>query len=212
MVQYILPLRISLIIFIIFSIGSRLIISCYNGPTCFHPYRFYTIQTNTLILIWLVLAVLWRDDEVNYDRLVGFTKGALTTYITITSLVFIVLIEPTYDPVGIDWATSLFNHYLNPWLFVLDTIITERYQARYPWKWGIYWLIYPLFYLVYTQVWGAIYNFYPYFFVNRADLGLSAFLAWVSALMLIFTIIGLVHIAINRKLHVGSDGTKTPIK
>lgn len=189
-------IRILLICGGLFSVGTRIIVSAIEGPTPFHTFRFYTIQTNTMILVWTVLSMLWENSNRS-ELLTGKLKGALTTYITITMVVFIVLIEPTYNPpvLGLDWWTSLFNHYLNPMLFILDFILSE--EVKYEIIWSLYWLIYPLLYLFFTQIWGLLYDFYPYFFVNPKIVGVNGLIVWTVVLSTIFFLFGYGYVLLN---------------
>ena len=190
-------LRVPLLLFSLFSVGTRIIIDIISGPTPIHTLRFFTEQTNLMILIWTFLALIWQDND-KYEKLTGLLKGALTTYITVTFLVFHIIITKTYHPIGIDWWTSLFNHYINPILFIIDYFAFER--VEYQWKWPIYWLIYPLFYLIFEVVWSATTGEFLYPFLNYDVLGIGGFFIWVGILFGLFLILGFFYTIINRRI------------
>ncbi len=180
-----------------FSIGARIVISTLNGQFPLISFRAYTLQSNFLIWLWCLLALLWAGTP-RYDRLTGNLKTALTAYITITFLVFWILLEPIYDPTGIDWWTSLFNHYLLCWAYILDWVIAERTRLTY--KWLIPSLIYPYLYLAFALIYGQITGIYIYFFVDLPTLGVAGLITWVAILTVLFLLVGCLYTYVNRNV------------
>ena len=161
-------------------------------------YRYFTNQTNLLVIIWLVLAIIWSSDPNKMEKLMGRVKGAITLYITVTFIVFAIVLSPLYHPSGIEGIINLMLHYIIPVAFIVDWIITEG--NNYQWKFIPTWLIYPICYLVFALFHGVTTGDYIYPFLNYEALGTSGLV--ISVTLLIFFFIGLssVYIAVSRKI------------
>ena len=82
--------------------------------------KYYTIQTNLFVVIWLTLAVIfWRRRKVN-SLLEPKIKGALTVYISVTFIVYALLLAKLWNPQGLDRYTTVVSHYVTPIAFTLD--------------------------------------------------------------------------------------------
>ena len=46
--------------------------------TLLHPLIYFTYQSNALVLIWLFLSLLWRNDPEKLDKICGPIRGAIT--------------------------------------------------------------------------------------------------------------------------------------
>ena len=160
-------------------------------------YRYFTNQTNLLVVIWLVLAIIWSSDPNKMKKLMGKVKGAITVYITVTFIIFAIVLSPLYHPSGIEGIINLMLHYIIPVAFIFDWIITE--DNMYKWKFIPHWLIYPICYLVFALFHGATTGDFIYPFLNHGALGTSGLV--ISVTLLIFFFIGLssIYIAVSRK-------------
>ena len=112
-------------------------------------FKYYTMQTNLMVSIWLTLAIIWYNKPVTLEKIMGPLKGAFTLYITTTFIFFAILLQMFYQPTG--WAafSNIILHYIAPIAFIADWILTEN-KIRYDWKYLPYWIIYPIGYLVFS--------------------------------------------------------------
>ena len=197
-----------------FLIGSRiffailgwlaLIISFYracNGEFgCWFIIRTYTIQTNFIALIWLTLALYWKDHTekavIKKLKLIkGKIRTAITLYITITWLVFMVLLQLYYNPTGIEFYTNIMLHYVTPIFFIFDWYNTNEVALEY--KFTIFWLIYPIIYLIFNTFIGSITGTYIYYFLDPTQ-GIIEWLVWILIITLLFLGIGSLYVKISR--------------
>jgi hypothetical protein len=155
----------------------------------------FTIQSNTAVFLWLLLSLILNKNPEQLNRIKGCFRGAVTLYITVTFLVFAILLQGA----GYFSYESLVLHYIVPIGFILDWFLTE-WENKYEWKYLLVWILYPIIYLVYTMIAGAQSGFYPYFFLDVVKLGWSVFLMWVALLVAIFVLLGMIYIKINHKL------------
>ncbi|HEV3242289.1 MAG TPA: Pr6Pr family membrane protein [Methyloceanibacter sp.] len=69
------------------------------------------------------------------------------------------------------------------------------------------WLAYPLVYAAYSLIHGAATGFYPYPFINVREFGYDKIFLNMGVLVLVFIVLGLALIAIDRR--IGSAHAKT---
>ncbi|HZC69692.1 MAG TPA: Pr6Pr family membrane protein [Jatrophihabitans sp.] len=130
-------------------------------------FSYFTIQSNLLVAITsAMLAVRPRRDGTPFrvlrlDALFG---------ITVTLVVYSVLLAPQHDPDGINAWTNAGLHYITPALAILGWVafgprprIDENTLLRA--------LIWPVLYVAYTIWHGEVSDWYPYPFINVAHLG-----------------------------------------
>ncbi|MBD3229310.1 MAG: hypothetical protein GF329_14090 [Candidatus Lokiarchaeota archaeon] len=161
-------------------------------------YKFFTMQTNLMVLIWFTMVNIFYKNYGLLQKILGLLKGAFTLYITVTFIVFAIVLEPLYNPTGFELFSNIVLHYIIPISFILDWIITEK--SNYKWKYLFYWLIYPVFYLVFAITHGTLTGNYIYPFLDINLLGIGLFLLVVGILFIVFIGLSALYIGINRKL------------
>jgi len=133
----------------------------------FNPLNFFsyfTIQTNILVLITLLLSALFlaAGKERKLDRL----RGAVTVYILIVGIGFSLLLSSMEGLVltAAPWD-NIVLHYIIPLAVLLDFII-DRPKLTKSFKYKLLWLLFPILYAVYALTRGLITGWYPYPFLN----------------------------------------------
>ncbi len=99
----------------------------------FNSFKAFTMQTNLIVTIWLTLAIIWHNKPESLDKIMGPLKGAFTMYITITFVVFAILLSPFYQPTGFAAFSNFILHYVTPIAFIVDWVLTEN-KVRYKWN------------------------------------------------------------------------------
>ncbi len=165
------------------------------GGTLLTPDKYFTYQSNALVLIWLILALLWRNNPEKLDKICGPIRGAITVYISVTFIVYGIVLAPLSNPTGIGAIQNLIHHYLNPVVFILDFFYTERKQYR--WIYILPWLIYPHLYLIFSFIFGSITGDYIYFFLDYPQLGFIKYLMWYIILFSLIIILSVIYLVYN---------------
>lgn len=180
-------------------IASIVIYAVTIGPILgwFNGFKAFTMQTNLIVTIWLTLAILWHNKPEFLKKIEGPLKGAFTMYITITFVVFAILLSPFYHPTGFAAFSNLILHYITPIAFIIDWVLTET-KVRYKWNYLPYWIIYPLCYIIFAIIHGTITGSYIYYFLDISALGILGFVS-ISILIVFGIALGSLYIAINRK-------------
>ena len=131
---------------------------------------FFTIQSNVLVL---ALAVsLARDPDRDGDRWRVLRLDALLG-ITVTGLVFAVVLAPTLDPEGLGWWTNTGLHYVAPVATLLLWLLLGP-RPRITGRTVVAALVWPVLWIGYTLAHGAVSGWYPYPFLDVGRLGYAA--------------------------------------
>ncbi|NUT07982.1 MAG: Pr6Pr family membrane protein [Hamadaea sp.] len=130
-------------------------------------FSYFTIQSNLIGAAVLGYGAIRPDrNSLRWDSI----RGAATTYLFTTGVVFALLLSNLAAQVGttMPWVNSVL-HQVSPVVIFLDWLIRPpRHQVGFPKVW--LWLAYPIAWLIYTLIRGGIVDWYPYPFVDpRAD-------------------------------------------
>ncbi|PKO98554.1 MAG: hypothetical protein CVU13_08955 [Bacteroidetes bacterium HGW-Bacteroidetes-8] len=141
-------------------------------------FKFFTLQSNGLILIYAFASIfIKRDNTIN-----AFSKilGPVTSYIVLTGVVYLIILEPIYELYGMERLSSTILHYITPPLMFLFWILFE--QRRYSYREFFRWLIYPLVFMAWGLFRALVFNdyLYPFFDIKKYGLFVSAYLLMVA--------------------------------
>ena len=187
-----------------------------------HNMAYFTIQTNIFIsVLFLILIIKTLVNRKNTDKIKiavinPVIHTGLTFYITITMLGFWVLLAPT---TGINsspyiFCSSMLLHTVTPLLAIADFLIFVPH-GRLVKKDVLKWLVYPAVYLVFVFIYSKTitepyYSFningtkfdlmYPYPFLDAAFMGVKGVIIAVIVLIILFALLGLLYIWIDKKL------------
>jgi hypothetical protein len=161
-------------------------------------YKYYTMQTNLFVAIWLTIALIFNYKPDKLKKIKGVIKGGITIYITITFIVFAIMLSSLYNPTEtIERFTNIATHYIIPIAFLLDWVFTEK-TINYKWLNLVFWIIYPILYLVLAIIHGTITGDYLYPFLDVVDLGYGYFFLSVLILLAAFIFLGILLILVNK--------------
>ena len=162
-------------------------------------FSFFTIQSNLLVLIVAIMLIadplrdgrFWR--VLRLDALIG---------ITITGLVFDLILIHYVHPSGWQLVATIGFHYIAPWASVLGWLLfgprprIDRTAAAWMFVWPIAWI-------VYTFVHGAIAHWYPYPFLNVDKIGFWPSLLSTVVVLLVAIVLLLLFSLIDRRWPTG---------
>jgi hypothetical protein len=170
-------------------------------------FSFFTIQSNILAATLLVLTALIRRDE--RSRSFDAVRGAATFYITITFVVFALLLAGLQEDLDTHIAfTNFVVHYLIPIVLLVDWFIDPP-RHRLGLRIALAWLAYPLGWFAYTLIRGSATDWYPYPFVDVTQHGYGGVLARGLVFLLAFAI-GAVIFAMLSDRRSAATRSQTP--
>lgn len=150
-------------------------------------FSFFTILTNTLIAVYFTTIWLGRQTKLGQLFQKPGVITAITVYITVVGLVYQLVLRQIWEPQGLQRLVDELLHSVNPLYFVLYWYLYEE-KGKLKWNFIPGWLLYPLLYLIYILIRGSFSDFYPYPFVNVAELGMNQVL--LNSVVLMFVFIG----------------------
>lgn len=142
-------------------------------------FSFFTIESNIVVMIVCVLLVvnpLRRGVWWDVARL-----NALLA-ITITGIVFAVVLAPQVHLTGWALAATIGFHYISPWTTVLGWLIFGP-RPRFRWSTLAAAFILPVAWLIYIFIQGSFTQWYPYPFLDVTKIGLGP--ALINAVLVI---------------------------
>lgn len=157
---------------------------------------YFTIQSNVLVLAVSLLLMLrpGRGSPLlrvlHLDALLG---------IAVTGLVFAIVLAPLIDPQGVAAAVNAGLHVVSPIAAVLGWILVgprgwvDRQVIGRAFLWPVAWI-------AYTLAHGALTGWYPYPFLDVAELGYPRSLLNIAVVLAVAFALALVALRVDRRL------------
>jgi hypothetical protein len=153
-------------------------------------FSYFTIESNVFAsLIFLISALMMLSGRK--IKKFDVWRGAAATYMTITGVVYTLLLSGINVQVTLPWV-NLVVHYIFPVVVFADWFI-DRPSLYISYRQAFNWLIFPIIYLAYSLIRGSVVSWYPYPFLNPGNggygkvflvsLGISAFAAILCLLL-----------------------------
>ena len=151
----------------VIALIAQLMQSIGAGRSTVNFFSYFTIQSNVIavaVLLWVAL----KSDSVGERMLRDMIRGAPVLYLSVTGIVFAVLLSDL-PSVTVPFANTVL-HKLMPVVVVMDWIIDPP-SPGVSFRKALVWMVYPLGWLAYTMVRGYLIGWYPYPFLNPAKMG-----------------------------------------
>ncbi len=172
----------------------------YFTPLNFFSY--FTIQTNILVFVTLLLSALAL--AAGRERRLDVLRSAVTVYILVVGIGFSLLLARMEGLVltAVPWDNTVL-HYIIPAAMLVDFLI-DRPKRALSFKKSLVWLLFPVLYVTYALMRGAMTGWYPYPFLNPATSGYGSVALTVIGLF----VLGLILIAVVTWLTVSKKRSK----
>ncbi len=162
-----------------------------------NPLRYFTIQSSIALgLLMLYLCVLELRGVRVPSRLETLLRGCVLLASSVTGIVFHVLLAPELPRVEFP---SHVLHTILPIAAVLEWLLFER-KGVFRYRHIAVWLAYPLAYLSANLVAALFDGFYPYGFMDAAQLGYGGVGLYTLVLIAVFAALGAAYVAVDRLL------------
>jgi hypothetical protein len=155
-------------------------------------FSYFTIDSNLIAAGVLVVgAARWNRPTPDAFDLV---RGAAVVYMSITGLVFTLLLSNTDVDTAIRWVNTVV-HELMPLVLLADWLVTPP-SAKLQLRQGLLWLSFPLVWIVYTIIRGAIVNRYPYPFLDPANGGYASVAVYCVAILVAMIVVSAITVGL----------------
>lgn len=160
----------------------------------------FTILSNIMAAVTLTVAALGAGGS----RILGFfalptVQTGVAVYMTVTGVAYLLLLRTIGDPAGASSAAGAILHYVMPLFYVGFWLL---FVAKGTLRIGdlVGFLGFPVIYVAYCLVRGPIMHWYPYPFLDVADVGIGPVAINAAAMGTGFALVGLAYIGIDRVL------------
>lgn len=186
-------------IIIVISAAYGLFLQLY--PKQWHQLTYYTLISNIIVLAFYIklLVTQFRAKlSIPTDRKLIRLKGAVTSCILLTFLVYVILLAPIAKPEDFYNWKNYTLHYIVPIAVFFDWLLTDK-RGYYHYLDPVFWTVIPLLYTIFALVKGYVFRIpipdqehspYPYFFVNVDKLGWSGFAVYFFAILFFYMCLG----------------------
>ncbi len=160
----------------------------------------------SLVIVAVVSTMLARNPDRGGAVWRAVRMDSLTM-ISITGLIYAILLAPDAEVQGLDIITNALKHYIVPIVTVLVfLIIGPRRQVSLASVFTA--LVIPITWAAYTLVRGEVIQAYPYGFLNVIAYGLPAVLVNIAGVAALGIVMGLIFWALDRVLGRRTSTTK----
>lgn len=170
-----------------------------QGMVLLRFLSFFTILSNLLVGLVAASAAMggnwaplrfWRRPRV---------RGLAALSIAVTCLIYATILQSLWHPLGPQLIADRALHYVVPALYLVWWVALLPHGSLV-WRDAVCWLGFPLAFAVWTFGRGAILHEYPYPFMDVDHLGYSAVLANTLLVGLLFLVLGVAFVALDRFL------------
>ncbi|MET4094076.1 Pr6Pr family membrane protein [Arthrobacter sp. UYCu712] len=149
------------------------------GASVWNYFSYFTIESNVIAFVTLAVAArqAWTGGSPRWLELL---RGAATVYMTITGIVYSLLLSDVEVNTPVPWVNVVL-HFTIPTVMVIDWLV-DLPGTRISVRQSLVWLAFPLLYLVYSLARGPFVDWYPYPFLDPGANGYG-FVAVMSLLI-----------------------------
>lgn len=129
------------------------------GFTLANYFSYFTVLSNVATVIVLLVGALIAPNSPSWQ----WVRGAVTTMMVITGIVYALLLSGIDVNLNIGWINDVM-HRVMPLVILIDWIVLRAW--RLPDRSWLTWMAIPLIYGVYTLSRGPVVDWYPYPFID----------------------------------------------
>ncbi|MFM9130707.1 MAG: Pr6Pr family membrane protein [Actinomycetes bacterium] len=165
-------------------------------PRIIDNLSYFTIWSN--IVVGITTYALYKNPSNNKNWLKVLRIASLMM-ITVTAIVYMLILAPDANPQSWNIYTNYLLHYITPPLTILVWLLFGP-RKWFSWKNIGKALVIPILYVVYTFIRGYFINQYPYGFINAADLGYVGALTGTVFTLIFGLVVFIIYFAIDKIL------------
>jgi hypothetical protein len=159
-------------------------------------FSFFTILTNILAAAALLVPLIAPHSRLGRFFARPSVRTAIAGYIIMVGTVYYLLLRDLSQRQGWPLILERTLHYVTPPLYLIDWALFVP-KRNVDWRVGLAALGFPLAYVTWTLVHGALSGWYPYPFIDVADLGYARTLVNIAGLIAIFLLLEVALVAIG---------------
>ncbi len=160
-------------------------------------FSYFTILTNILVALALTAPLVRVRSSLAEFLSRPTVNTGIAASIALVGIAYALLLAHIWDPKGLQLVADVLLHYVMPVLFLVYWwVAVPRGDVR--WRHVSRWMLYPVLYFLYAMVRGALSAVYPYPFIDASELGYTRALANAVGILLGFSAVALLLVALGR--------------
>lgn len=160
----------------------------------FDSHGYFTTWSN--IVVAVTLTMLYRDPK-RVGRLFDWLRNTGLLMITMTMVLYHLLLSGSAHPTSWYALSNLFEHYLTPIITIAVWVLAGP-RGRFPFGDTFRVFVIPILYLVYTLGHGALASVYPYPFFDVITYGYPFVLTLMGEVILGGYVVALIYFGLDR--------------
>jgi hypothetical protein len=165
-------------------------------------FSFFTVLTNLLVTIYCTVHLLSSNQQNRTNLFLRpDTLTALTVFILMVGTVYHLVLKSLWNPEGLLMITDEIYHTFVP-LGTLALWIVSTNNRLGNLKNLFSWMLYPILYLLFILIIGSFSDFYPYPFLNVAELGIEKVMEISFYILIIVSLLFLIFYFIEKNILV----------
>ncbi|WBB69927.1 Pr6Pr family membrane protein [Micromonospora sp. WMMD812] len=200
---------------IVVGVVAGILLTALGPATVTGLLPYFTIQSNVAVglVAGYAAARAWRDRPDPPPAL----TGAVTLYITITGVVYHLVLANPASPFAIpqpdralgEALGNQFLHTVVPMLAIANWALVDRRGRLRP-RYAAWWLAFPLGYLAFALLRGLVVHGYPYPFLDAGELGYGGVALSAAFFAVTFWLLGLLFVGADRLLARAAPAVAAP--
>ncbi len=167
----------------------------------YNYFSYFTVLSGMAAVVAFVAGAIIAFTRAVDPAWLDWFRLLITTYIIVSGIVFLTIVIQSSSrdyTIEVPWSSQLL-HFWIPSIALLDWL-TDAGKTRLPWKTTAWVMLVPVIWGAFTLVRGALVGWYPYFFLDPAQVsGPLETLLYSLVAVVLFTGIAAVLTAMSRR-------------
>jgi hypothetical protein len=151
-------------------IGNYEYVLLFPTFAAYNVFTYFTVQSAIAAVIAFVLGAIVAFRQERDPQWLDIFRALVTTYILVSGIVFLTIVIQSSSrdyTMDVPWPSQVLHFYI-PIIALLDWL-TDTGKARLGWRFLRWILPYPFAWGIFTLVRGSVVGWYPYFFLDPAQ-------------------------------------------
>lgn len=195
-----IALRLFFGVLTLVAVGTQFTVQVQMGFSVINFFSFFTNLSNLFAAIVLIFGafqlIARRQPSVSTDLI----RGMSVVNMAVVGVVFSALLRNVDMGYLLPWVNTVL-HYITPIAVVLEWLVQPP-RTKLGKRQLLLCQVFPLLYLVYVLTRGAIVGWYPYPFLNPANVGgYGGVTAYIIGIVVVFVVAGWLLFTLGNKLN-----------
>lgn len=190
------------------ALSAQLVVHIRGGFSVVNYFSYFTNLSNLFAAVVMLIGAAYLAQHREPTPTHDLVRGSSVAGMAVVGIAFSILLRGHDLGSLMPWVNAV-THYVMPMVVVLDWLYAPP-KSVLALRQIQYWLIFPLIYLAYILVRGALVGWYPYPFLNPANVGgYGGVILYSLAIIALFLVISWILITLAKRIgHYAKRGVR----